>query len=497
MDEFDDDWTDSDPDLEARDSIPLVTKKATPDAADSSVADGDSKPATDKSQPAAAATAEPEPAESEAKPAKAPSDAQATEPKADTKPADAPSDAKATEPKAETKPADAAAAKPEADTKRAEKVSDAPAAKSETKTAKAKKPAESRDSKTSEPPSGGPDSLDRELSMLSQPPASAQEAKPARSQWPHVEAEPMQLGDALMLDVLFGRWTTSLRTVFLASIGLSAVLVGLAVLAVLRSAERASSTEASASAQPTASAPARVVASAAGSAAASAQPTQQDPVALARTGDAKAMEALQAKPARKRSAAEAAALVRGHEVLRQRELEKLGEELLPQPKLEYDHYAWRTLYEFVQDPRTATDALLIIAKLPGPASADLLYKVWTETRERTDASALAEELVYGPDVRPKASAALSVALDLRSAEDCERFHALLPRATEHGDKRSLRLLGRLLKKRGCGRKKLQDCYKCLREGKELTKAIQAVKRRDAPSFQPEPEAEPESESKPE
>ena len=45
----------TDPDLEARDSIPLVTKKATPDAAHSSVADGDSKPATDKSQPAAAA----------------------------------------------------------------------------------------------------------------------------------------------------------------------------------------------------------------------------------------------------------------------------------------------------------------------------------------------------------------------------------------------------------------------------------------------------------
>jgi hypothetical protein len=381
MDEFDDDWTASDPDLEARESIPLVTKKAAPDTADSSVADDDSKPATGKGQPAAAAAAEPEPAKSdaaksEAKPADEPSDAKATKPKTETKPADAPSNAKAAKPTAETKPAnapsDAKGTKPKAETKPADRPSGAAAAKPET--AKAKKPSESRDSKTSEPPSGGPDSLDRELSMLSQPPPSSEEAKPARSQWPRIEAEPIQLGDALMLDVLFGRWTTSLRTVFLTSVGLSAVLVGLAVLAVLRSAEKASSAEPSVSMQPTASASARVMASAAGSAAASAQPTERDPVALARTGDAKAMDALEAKPSIKRSAAEAAALVRGHEVLRQRELEKLGEELLLQPKLEHDHYGWRALHEFVQDPRTATDALSCTTSGPRLANGPMLRR---------------------------------------------------------------------------------------------------------------------------
>ncbi len=514
MDAFDDEWAESDPDPANAESEPWANATATPAATSGDAADGGNQPAANQSEPAAASTpaaeaaAKPEPAKPESKvtgsPSARPEPTVKTSESAtpETKSADQPSDARATKSKAETKsadqPSDAAATKPKAEAKPADRKNDAgatkPKAKSKTETAKATKTSDPKGDQPSEPPSAGPDSLDRELSMLSPPPASVQEAKPARSEWPGVQAEPIQLGDALMLDVLFGRWPTSLRTVFLTSIALSAVLVGLAVFAVVRSAEKASSTERPVNTETAAAASARAALSASGSPAASAQPAAQDLLALASTGNVKAMEALDAKPTTARSAAEAAALVRGREVRRQGELKKLGEELLLQPQLEHDHHAWRTLHEFVRDPRTATDALAIIAKLPGPAGADLLYKVWTETRERTDASGLAQELVCGPDVRPKASQALSVALALRNAKECEEYKVLLPRAIEHGDRRSLRLLGRLLKKRGCGRKNLEDCYKCLREGKELTKAIQAVKRRDEPSFQPEPEPEPEPEA---
>ena len=538
MDEFDDEWTDSSPDLGTTGNVPATdaaaqtdttgspataaatkpaatvssapqqkpeakaTKSPTTAAANvSPSSEGASKPSTTRTESKVAAspssspkpTPKPEPAKTEPKPAPEASGSQPpkqkTEPEPAAKTADSQPPKQKTEPKPAAKAANSRPPKQKTEPKPAAKTADTAPAKSRTETAKAEAKAGTKSGPPSAPPSGSPDSLDRELSVLSQPPDAAEEARPAGSEWPRVDAAPLQLGDALTLDVLFGRWITSLRTVFLVSMALSAVLVGLAVLAVVRSAEKASSAEPPVNAQPKATASAPAAASASASAAASAQPTGQDLLALARAGNAKAMEALDAKPAAKRSAAEATALVRGREIRRQHELEKLGEELLLQPTLEHDHHAWRTLREFVQDPRTATDALLIIAKLPGPAGPDLLYTVWTGTRERTDASGLAQELLYGPDVRPKASRALSVALELRTAKECEQYKAILPRAIEHGDRRSLRLLGRLLKKRGCGRKKLEDCYKCLRKGKELTKAIQAVKRRDEPTFEPEDDAE--------
>jgi hypothetical protein len=45
------------------------------------------------------------------------------------------------------------------------------------------------------------------------------------------------------------------------------------------------------------------------------------------------------------------------------------------------------------------------------------------------------------------------------------------------------LLVKLLNKRGCGPKKLDDCFACLRENQdEVAAAINAVKARRAPTF---------------
>jgi hypothetical protein len=83
-------------------------------------------------------------------------------------------------------------------------------------------------------------------------------------------------------------------------------------------------------------------------------------------------------------------------------------------------------------------------------------------------------------VYAKASPALKVALDLRRAESCEETQKILPRAIEQGDRRSLHLLERRLRKYGCGATKKEDCYKCLRDGDELKDAIKAVRTRQRP-----------------
>jgi hypothetical protein len=133
------------------------------------------------------------------------------------------------------------------------------------------------------------------------------------------------------------------------------------------------------------------------------------------------------------------------------------------------------------NPALAKDKAM--TALEPPIGADLLYEVWTGTTARTDATELARALVYSKDMRLKASPALAVALDLRAAERCEQYQAALPKALKDGDRRALHLLTKLTSKRGCGPKKNEDCYACLRDqGDELTATINAVKSRRPPSY---------------
>lgn len=143
----------------------------------------------------------------------------------------------------------------------------------------------------------------------------------------------------------------------------------------------------------------------------------------------------------------------------------------------------RTLAEvrrLVDNPETARIVLRAIAALPAPVSADLLYELWTGTVEKNETTELARALLLSRDVRPKASPALSVALDLRAAERCEDAKALLPRAIQDGDRRSFPLVIKLQRRYGCGPNKRADCYACLRDGDELENAIKAVKERREP-----------------
>jgi len=100
--------------------------------------------------------------------------------------------------------------------------------------------------------------------------------------------------------------------------------------------------------------------------------------------------------------------------------------------------------------------------------------------QRNETTELARALLFSKDIRPKASAALAVALDLRVSPDCATNQAILPRAEKEGDRRSLHLLIQLQRKYGCGPNKRQDCNPCLRTGDQLDTAIKAVKERREP-----------------
>jgi hypothetical protein len=198
--------------------------------------------------------------------------------------------------------------------------------------------------------------------------------------------------------------------------------------------------------------------------------------------DDKALGKIEGTLAEQRSPDEILTLARGQAARKQKQVLELGEALKAKPNRIAEAQTKARLLEFSADPTTGIEALAIIAGIEGPIAADLMYEVWTGTQAKTDLTAVAEQLIYSKALRSKASPALSVALDLRRATTCEEYQSIIPRAADQGDKRSLHLLARLMRRHGCGPRKTGDCYKCLREGDELKEALKAVRSRPEPKF---------------
>ncbi len=206
------------------------------------------------------------------------------------------------------------------------------------------------------------------------------------------------------------------------------------------------------------------------------------PSAAPAAPQAAALDELERRPASSLSASELVLLAQGRAQQKRDAAGALRAKLERDPALGNDSATQKELLRLTADESTAPDALAALAALETPTGGDLLYDVWTGTTVRTNTTELARALLYSTDVRPKVSRALSVALDLRVAETCEQYQAVLPKALTDGDRRALHLLTKLNGKRGCGAKKTDDCYACLRaNGTQLVAAIIAAKGRRAPS----------------
>jgi hypothetical protein len=202
----------------------------------------------------------------------------------------------------------------------------------------------------------------------------------------------------------------------------------------------------------------------------------------AAAGEPTALSTLEQKKPKELGTDEALALARGKVARDVAAAKKLRERLAADPGLAKDKKIIGDLLRFAHGRETSEDAIAAMAAVPGPLSADLIYEVWTGTAERSEATELARVILLGKDVRPKASQALSVALELREATTCEESRALLEKAIEHGDKRALVPINRLARKSGCGPNKRQDCYPCLRDGDLVKRAFNAVRVRLEPEI---------------
>jgi serine/threonine-protein kinase len=110
---------------------------------------------------------------------------------------------------------------------------------------------------------------------------------------------------------------------------------------------------------------------------------------------------------------------------------------------------------------------------------DILYDIaWGGSGQQYPAAAArAKVSLAKPSVRAMATKALAVTLELRAAPSCEARFALLTKARDDGDVRTLGLLRPLQYQRGCGFLGRSDCLPCLRRDRSLVDAIAAIEAR--------------------
>jgi hypothetical protein len=212
-----------------------------------------------------------------------------------------------------------------------------------------------------------------------------------------------------------------------------------------------------------------------------------DALARAAAGDLDALKRLESTPERARTLDEAMALARGHGALAGRDLQSLARALAEDPALAHDRTTLARLHDFIEREPVAFDALALVARLPGPESADLLHSV-SRRHHRAPRGLLARDLVHGRAAREQASPELLLALeleellDLRPRENrCQKARALLDRVLELGDRRCLPFLTELDMARGCGSDGGADCYPCVRDTDLLARARAAASAREAPT----------------
>lgn len=125
----------------------------------------------------------------------------------------------------------------------------------------------------------------------------------------------------------------------------------------------------------------------------------------------------------------------------------------------------------IGDSPHADKLFSIVEGKMGTAGPDLLFELVT-TRGGSRAAKRAEEILRDEAVRSRGTPALRVAYDLRMARGCDEKIALLERAGEEGDRRTLGQLQLL--NRSCGRQR-GEC--CLQNDPKLKAALEALKKR--------------------
>lgn len=203
-------------------------------------------------------------------------------------------------------------------------------------------------------------------------------------------------------------------------------------------------------------------------------------LARAERGELEALKRVELRAQSERGIDEARALVLGHAELTRRDGVRLVEDLGRDASLWKDRATLARLVELARDPSVAPDVLAALARTGHPTAADLLDALRLDFPAGSRLGLYAGDLLYSAEVRRTWSEPLRVSIELSQVAGCPRVLALLERAAEKADERALGALERLGAESGCGPKRSEDCYPCLRDAertKELVAAREAARSR--------------------
>jgi serine/threonine protein kinase len=130
--------------------------------------------------------------------------------------------------------------------------------------------------------------------------------------------------------------------------------------------------------------------------------------------------------------------------------------------------------------KSSSDASFALLQGPmGARGADVIHRIWSAPDVKPALKQRAEKWLRSRDFERASSPALNVTVALQLAESCKQKYALLLRAKNVGDERTLSEIAKLRVTTGCGKQKTDDCHACLRTDSRLEEAARAIESRRA------------------
>ena len=135
------------------------------------------------------------------------------------------------------------------------------------------------------------------------------------------------------------------------------------------------------------------------------------------------------------------------------------------------------VFQTAQVKVSSDAAFALLEGAMGSRGADIAYDLVTTSNVRPWVQTRAETFLQSPSFEKVATPGLRAIVKLRYSAGCDEKKALFTELKKNSDERALFELVPLQDKTGCGARKKDDCYPCLRTSNELDDAIAAVRTR--------------------
>ncbi len=135
------------------------------------------------------------------------------------------------------------------------------------------------------------------------------------------------------------------------------------------------------------------------------------------------------------------------------------------------------VFQTAQVKASSDAAFALLEGAMGPRGADIAYDLVSTSNVRPWVQTRAETFLQSPSFEKVATSGLHAIVKLRYSAGCEEKKALLADLKKNSDERALFELVPLQDKTGCGARKKDDCYPCLRTSNDLDDTIAAVRTR--------------------